>query len=317
MLEDEIKNKLYPNSSYLLAVSAGVDSMVMLSTCIKQAKSINIKLVVAHVNHNIRESAHRDEELVLNFCQKQNIKFLCEKLEACPEGVNFEAWARKKRYDFFSEQRELLKLDYILTAHNSNDVAETLLIKLVSNKEPRNILALDAKRKIIRPLLEISKEQIRAYAVKEKVPYFEDETNLDNSYLRNKIRNELIPFLTERFNPNIVNILNDRANAFTEDIELLNSLVIEYVKPLEVLEFASKEWLRELVKVINSAPEGLRWRMVQECFDLKLGFILGRKYSKALLSFILGGNIGIELPGGWQIKRKSGGLHIYKSDKIS
>ena len=136
----------------------------------------------------------------------------------------------------------------------------------------------------------------------------EHECNKDNKFLRNRVRNELLPYLRDNFDTSIEAILLNRANCAADDISYLDETVELLSKPLSELSFGSKKWLIALKDVLDSSDQALRWRVVERAFKQEVGFNLGRKHSTRLLSMIVNGDLGIELPGGFSYVRKSGGL---------
>ena len=180
---------------FLIAVSGGVDSMVLVHLCIEAALDIEI----AHVNYGLRgENSELDEKLVQTFAAEYQIPLHIYKVsekDNRPEG-SIQEWARDLRYSFFKEKREKAELDYILTAHHLNDQLESFLINLSKASGITGLCGIPAQNgKVIRPLLHFTKEALYHYAAQYQVPFREDHTNQENYYLRNKIRNKIVPEL--------------------------------------------------------------------------------------------------------------------------
>jgi len=307
-VENELKARLPKGSGLLLAVSGGADSCVLLQAAHKLSRLLELKLEVAHVDHQLRASSKRDALFVKKSALALKLPFHLKRLSKAPTAQNLEAWCRGQRYQFFNEILKKRKLGYVVTAHTASDVAETFLMRLVSNKELASIECFDQRRKLIRPLLNVTREKIESYAAKNKVKFMHDETNDDQRYLRNKVRKSLIPYLAKNYDKRIVETIAERAQAIAADQAELYALSEAALERVNTTNFGSKLWLRELKAELSSREEGLRWRIVERMMRNKLGFNLGRAHSKRLLDFVLGKATGIELPGGVVITKKDGGL---------
>ncbi|KMQ62744.1 tRNA(Ile)-lysidine synthetase [Chryseobacterium sp. BLS98] len=194
-LEKLVKNP--ENHSYLLAVSGGADSMVLAS--LFQGSGLTYQ--VAHINYRLRgEDSDLDQKTVQDFCEKNHVQFhLYEVSEKDKKPENsIQLWAREIRYRFFREIREQENLDFLVTAHHLNDQLETFIINLSKASGISGLSGIPAGRNnMIRPLLPFSKEEIYEYAEKNKIDFREDLSNKKSDYLRNKIRNEIVPRLLE------------------------------------------------------------------------------------------------------------------------
>ncbi|MBH2025106.1 MAG: tRNA lysidine(34) synthetase TilS [Flavobacteriales bacterium] len=186
-----------PLSSYLLAVSGGADSMVLLHLF----TGLKLHFEVAHVNYKLRgKDSEDDRETVENFCVENNISFhvyeVSEK-DKQPEN-SIQNWARNLRYTFFRKVQEERKLQYLVTAHHLNDQLETFIINLSKAAGIKGLSGMPANdNHILRPLLQFSKDQIYAFAEEHHINFREDLSNKKNDYLRNFIRNEIAPKLLE------------------------------------------------------------------------------------------------------------------------
>ncbi|MCY0978761.1 tRNA lysidine(34) synthetase TilS [Chryseobacterium wangxinyae] len=185
------------NETYLLAVSGGADSMVLAFIF----KALDYRFQVAHVNYKLRgKDSDSDQKVVEDFCFKNNIKFhLYEVSEKDQRPENsIQLWARELRYDFFKQIQEKENLEFLVTAHHLNDQLETFIINLSKASGIKGLSGIPANdHKILRPLLHFSKEEIYDFARENNIEYREDLSNKKNDYLRNKIRNELVPKLLE------------------------------------------------------------------------------------------------------------------------
>lgn len=174
----------------ILAVSGGVDSVVMLD---KLATSWRGRLVVAHVNHGIRVDSDEDEVFVASLAKKYGLEFTSTRLNLGP-GTSEDA-ARRARFAWLDEVRVRHAASAIATAHHSDDVLETIVINLTRGTGWRGLCSLRETEHRHRPLLALSKAEIVAYAIERSLEWREDSTNESLQYLRNRIRNIVIPRL--------------------------------------------------------------------------------------------------------------------------
>lgn len=240
------KYNLIENGDRLvLGVSGGPDSISMLDILndIKNDKNIDIdfNIVVAHINHMIREEAEQDEEYVKNFCKSSNIEFYSKSIDvikmANNNKIGTEEAGRKARYDFFDEILAQTNSNKICIAHNINDNAETLIMNILRGSGVSGLKGIEAKReKYIRPLIECDREEIEKYCEEKNLNPRIDKTNFENDYTRNKIRNIVIPYIKEEFNPNIINTLNRLSTLVKEQEEYFVEVVKEKFERLLIEE---------------------------------------------------------------------------------
>ena len=186
------------------AVSGGCDSSVLLHVLWRLSTEMGLKILCAHINHNLRGSeSERDEAFVRSLCEKYGIK--CRVLSANvaeyaeKNRLSTEEAGRKLRYEFFEHcANELSENARIATAHSLSDCAETYIFNSARGASLSGICGIPPVRgKIIRPLIEFSREQIEAYANEHGIDYVTDSTNLTDEYTRNKIRHGVIPVMKE------------------------------------------------------------------------------------------------------------------------
>lgn len=192
-------NLLAEGEKVILALSGGIDSMVLADLLLKS----KVEFVAAHCNFHLRgEESDGDEKFVRGFCEKNGIQYFVKHFEtekfAKEQGLSIEMAARDLRYAWFEELRQQLGYNKIAVAHHADDQAETFFINLLRGAGLRGLKGmLPQNGVIIRPLLWASREQIRRYAVENQIVWREDHTNAESVYLRNKIRNQLLPVFDE------------------------------------------------------------------------------------------------------------------------
>jgi tRNA(Ile)-lysidine synthase len=214
------------NDRILLAISGGIDSMVMLDL-FKKAEFI---FEVAHCNFNLREKeSDKDEEFVREYCRKNNIIFHLASFDTQTESkenkLSIEETARNLRYSWFNELLKSNGLNYVATAHHKNDVSETILLNLSRGTGIAGLHGIMPKRNtLIRPMLFTSKLDIENYAQINNVKFVFDHSNNSMEHTRNKIRHELIPAFNS-LNPDFINSSNLLANYVCETESLLNYFI--------------------------------------------------------------------------------------------
>lgn len=185
------------SGNYLLAVSGGADSMVLLYLF----SQTGLHFEVAHVNYKLRgKDSQADRETVENYCLENNINFHFYEVSAKDQQPknSIQNWARNLRYAFFRKIQEERELQFLVTAHHVNDQLETFLINLSKASGINGLSGMPAnENQILRPLLQFSKDDIYAFAAEHGVKFREDLSNKKSDYLRNFIRNEIAPKLLE------------------------------------------------------------------------------------------------------------------------
>jgi tRNA(Ile)-lysidine synthase len=292
---------------YLLAVSGGVDSVSLLHAALSLASIHHWKIEVAHVNHGLRDTAERDECFVRRLAESANVPFHLHRASP-PTNENIEAWGRRIRYRFFREIVRERGLSAAVTAHTADDVAETLLMKLVSNKELTTIAEESLELAVVRPTVSIPKSAMVSYAAENGLSFMEDETNSDPRFLRNRVRAALIPLLARDFDPRIVETLAERARSADEDIATLYGLVEEAARAIASRAHGSQEWLRALRAELTRLPSALQWRLVERMYHPLVGYQLGRRQARKVLEFTQGEAVGVEIAGGIALRKHAGGV---------
>lgn len=213
----------------LCAVSGGMDSMCLLHLLSAWGRERNLTVTAAHFNHQLRGAeSDRDESFVRRWCAEQNIPFVsgCGDVRAyaTAEGRSLEEAARSLRYAFLEEQRRERNCVWILTAHHADDNAETMLLNLLRGTGLRGLAGIPEKRGcIVRPFLQITREELRDYAAAHEIPYVEDTTNALDDAARNVLRHKVLPVLRE-LNPRAVENMSRTAALLKQDEEALTCL---------------------------------------------------------------------------------------------
>ena len=230
------------DKTILLAVSGGVDSMVLMDLFGQSP----FNSIVAHCNFQLRgKESDSDQEFVLNKAQQygldcQTIRF-DTKAEQIKRKKSTQIIARELRYAWFEQLSKELNIDYILTAHHKDDNLETVLINFIRGTGLEGLTGIPPKNgRIIRPLLNFSKQELISYASKSQITWVEDASNLSEDYLRNKIRHRIIPLIKplnsaflKSFTKTIQHLRNSN-DALTEYTDiLLKSIIKQHHQPLK------------------------------------------------------------------------------------
>lgn len=187
------------NKKYIFALSGGQDSMVLLDVLIKNYLAPE-NIIVVHVNHNIRKSSSSESEFIKTECKKRKLKLEIEQIPASTwenKLSNIEERARVLRYKILNKKLEEYSAQYIITAHHFDDHLETIYLNYIRGCGLAGLKGMSIlNQKILRPLLKISKADIKKYQIQNKIPFIEDESNNDKRFLRNKIRIDTLQKLT-------------------------------------------------------------------------------------------------------------------------
>ncbi|KAB3532377.1 tRNA lysidine(34) synthetase TilS [Alkaliphilus pronyensis] len=308
---DKVKNTIEKHQlidlgdKIVVAVSGGPDSVCLLHILHKLINEYNIKLYVAHLNHNFRGiEAQQDAQYVNKLCDELNVMCFIKSINvpkyAKEHGLSLEEAGRVLRYLFFEEISENVGAQKIAVAHNLNDQAETLLMRLIRGTGIQGLTAIHHRRhNIIRPLLDITRRDIEDYCRFHLLQPRLDHTNLQPIYHRNKIRLQLIPAL-EEYNPNIVETLAKTAEILKVDSDYLDLQAEDIYKILIKKEKANRLTLP--IQGINKLHPSLLIRLMRLVAENLVGKreVLEYKHIQILLHLISKDITGksIQLPMG-------------------
>lgn len=237
--------EFFKNLKILIAISGGIDSVVLTHLCHK----LKLDISLAHCNFNLRgKESDADEDFVLQLAEDLDLEVFIESFDtetyAKESKLSIQMAARELRYNWFDELSEQLKFDYILTAHHADDNLETFLINFTRGTGLEGLTGIpEINEKFVRPLLPFSSENIEAFAKENSIKWRDDSSNKSVKYLRNKLRHEVIPVLKE-INPSLldsfkstINNLNDTSDIVSESI---NSVLNEAIDAIDDNHIAYK-----------------------------------------------------------------------------
>ena len=223
MIKDIVLNSikrysmLNKGSAVLLSVSGGPDSIALLHLLRELSETYELRLVLAHLNHCLRGAeADEDAAFVTEQGKQLGLKVITEKTDvkklAEEKRLSIEEAGRKARYRFLEQAALQEKIKIVATGHTKDDLAETIIMRLLRGCGTIGLLGIPPVRKqneltIIRPLIDLKRQDIMNYLDGRKIPYRIDTSNFDAKFLRNRIRNDLLPFLEKDFNPKMREVL--------------------------------------------------------------------------------------------------------------
>lgn len=273
-------NLIKDGDKIVVGVSGGPDSITLLDLLLKLKNQNIIKfdIVVCHINHMIREEAISDEQYVKEYCNKNNIECFVKRAKveeiAKQNKMGTEETGRKIRYDFFYEILEKTKSNKIATAHNANDNAETVLMNIIRGCGTSGLKGIEANNKqIVRPLIECNRKEIEEYCKQNNLNPRIDKTNFENDYTRNKIRNMLIPYIQDNFNPNIIEGINRLSSLSKQENDYLEKETQKAY--ISIVEEITNTSISLDLKKFNSLEKVIKSRVVlytiNELFKTKNG----------------------------------------------
>jgi len=259
-----------PDTRVVAAVSGGSDSTALAHILHELgAEGAGHLVGLAHFNHQLRESAANDERCAAAVAEAIGVPLFVEREDVAArarrERRSIEDAGRTARHVFYDRARQHFSADTVALGHTRDDQAETVLLRLIRGAGPRGLAAMyPRKGHIIRPLLGVRRDELRAWLGERRITFVEDETNADVSIPRNRVRAELLPLLTTRFNPSIVDTLADEADLAREIWEWMTAAEVAHLGSVGS-EGSGSEELN--VEMLRAAPMALRrlivWKAMQ------------------------------------------------------
>jgi tRNA(Ile)-lysidine synthase len=226
---------LEPNDTVVLSLSGGPDSMCLLDLLLPFIKSKNIKIVGAHVNHKVRKESSEEEQFVCEYCKNNGVLFELHSIDKYNH-KNFHDDARIQRYNFLDDVMKKYKAKYLFTAHHGDDLMETILMRIDRGSNLAGYLGFKKELdvhgyKVIRPLISLSKSEIKEYDDFNNIPYRKDKTNDTDSYKRNRYRHHVLPFLKEE-NSKIIS----KYYKFSKELEECDDYINRVIKDKNIID---------------------------------------------------------------------------------
>ncbi len=288
-------NLINKKDKLVLGVSGGADSIAMLYVLYSLKEELDIEIVVCHINHLYRKDlADRDENYVRDICEKLGVESYIYRIDALDYSrkhkMSFEEGSRKIRYECFDKVLKETASNKICIAQNKNDQIETMFMRLFRGSGLEGITSIKYKRdNIIRPILNINREDIEGYLLDNEIAFMTDHTNFETDYTRNKIRLELIPYIEENFNKNIINTLYDTNVLLIEDVKFIagyvegiyNNIVKDHYIMLSDLHLEHAILSRVIRKIIENMDD-LKEVSSKNIFDI-INLIKNHHHGKKII----------------------------------
>lgn len=313
-------NMLSQGERVLVGISGGPDSVALLHVLKQLEKDMGIRVYAAHIHHGIRGTvADQDMEFVERLCQQWDVPLFVEKVDvprvADERGLSLEEAGRIVRYRFFEKVLQDIRGHKVALGHNRDDQAETILHRVLRGTGMQGLQGMKPVRqnRFIRPLIEVSRAEIEEYCRKNGLEFRIDATNQDMTYTRNRIRHELIPYIKQYFNPNIVDTLVRMGTIIRDEEEFLE-------------DYCKKEYDR-LVKAFSQNRlsidlEGLlvqhiaiRRRVLRRALMVVGGTLdeIGAHHIEDVLDMALNSTTGamLTLPNGIRVLKKYDSIEIW------
>ena len=333
------KIKLDKNSIIVVGVSAGPDSMALLYILNDLKNRIGYKIIVAHVNHNIRKESIEEAEFLKQYCEEHDIIFEMMTINEYGDD-NFHNEARNIRYKYYDTLIKKYHANYLMTGHHADDLMETILMRIVRGSTLRGYSGFnDIVKKdnyvIARPLINVTKEELEKFDNDNKIPYRIDKSNFKDKYTRNRYRKYVLPFLKQedknvhekfiKFSKLIIETdsyiskiakdeIDDVYSNRTINIDKFNKLDIVIQKRIIDLIF-SELYLDEIIEIdskhVNLVMDAIRSNKTSLSYNLPNDYVLIKEYNKIVfnksIKEIMPYDIElvdeVDLPNGLKIKK--------------
>ena len=261
----------------LVALSGGSDSVALLRLLRELEASAELTVAgVAHLNHGLRAAAHDDEQFCRALAVETDVRFRSDLVDvrarAARRGTSVEDAGRQARYELFERVATELGADVIATGHTRDDQAETFLLRLLRGAGPRGLAGIHPRSgRVVRPVLDCGRDELRAYLAAIGQPFREDESNRDLSIPRNRVRHELLPLLARDYSPRITDVLAREAEIARQDEERLQHEAIDLVDLIVLRNergtSGEVEAVELDVRALNALPPAVAVRVMRLALD--------------------------------------------------
>lgn len=294
-LPEKVKNFIWehkllePGMRVVVGVSGGADSVALLSVLNEISRSFPLQLHVAHLNHLLRQEAGEDAAFVRRFAGELGLPVTVGYARvsrlAAVKKMGIEDAGRWARYRFLHHVAERVNAQRIAVGHHAGDQVETVLLNILRGAGPKGLSGMSPRRgMVIRPFLEVTREEIEEYCGARLLTWRTDASNLTTDYRRNRLRRELLPYLREKFNPGVDRAVLQLAeimgaeNAFLEELtgRILRRVLLKRGKGEAVLnleDFLSlppavlRRLLRRAIREAGGSLQDLGYRHIIDCLE--------------------------------------------------
>jgi tRNA(Ile)-lysidine synthase len=309
--------KLKDGNIIVVGVSFGPDSMALLHILMELRNKIDIKIVCAHINHNIRKASNKEKKLLEQYCLKNNIIFEAMVIEKYGDD-NFHNEARKIRYEFFNDLVAKYEANYLMTAHHGDDLIETILMRIVRGSTLKGYSGFKrivnmGKYQLVRPLITVTKKDIVMFNKQNKIPYATDLSNRTDHYTRNRYRKVILPFLKKE-DP----LVHEKFRKFSETLSFYSHYIDEEAnKHLSAIWDGSKLDIKKFQKLDYIWQKNVINKLLEQFYQDDLIFI-NDKHTNLILKIIQSekSNTYIYLPNNVKVSKAYTSLTINKETDI-
>jgi tRNA(Ile)-lysidine synthase len=303
-----LRARLHRGSSILVGLSGGADSVALTFALLDLRERLSFRVAAAHLNHRIRgDESDRDEEFVRSMCARLGIELIVERadgLDASISTANLEERARDARREFLLRVADRVQADFVVLGHHRDDQAETVLMRLMRGAGAAGMAAMAERGpgRLIRPMLSLSRAEIREYLDARAIPFVEDSSNASRDIVRNRIRAELLPMLERDYAPG----LGRRLVELADEMRSLDDLVTAIAaRELDAMRVSGGALDVSGFGAVNPAVQAV---MVRLFLGERIGSLrrISRAHVEAIRELILEGgpSDSIDLPGGWRAARE-------------
>lgn len=282
-VEEQLRKELSETDKpIVIAVSGGVDSICLLNMVIEIAQEKNYlleNLIIAHFNHQLRSTSDQEADYIEQYAKKMGLTYFISHWEN--HQSRSENAARTARYEFFADVLKMTRADYLLTAHHKDDNAETMLMRIIRGTSIKGMQGINARSErylktsqgdnvratILRPLIEATKEELYDYANKHSLIFFEDETNSQMTYFRNRVRHQILPQMAEE-NPRVIDSLHQLSKNLTISYQAHLEHYQQY-EPKVVTMIGTNEWVLS-IDDYQELTENKKWVFLTLFFEERL-----------------------------------------------
>jgi tRNA(Ile)-lysidine synthase len=303
-----------PGSSILVGLSGGADSVALICALLELRGHLGLRIVAAHLNHRIRgDESDRDEQFVRAMCARLGVELIVERadgLDASTSTANLEERARDARREFLSRVADRVQADFVALGHHRDDQAETVLMRLMRGAGAAGMAAMAERGpgRVIRPMLSLSRAEIREYLAARAISFVEDSSNASHDILRNRIRAELLPMLEREYAPGFSGRLVELTSEMRSLDELVTSIASRELDAMRVSGGALD------VSGFGAVSRAVQAVVIRLFLAERMGSLrkISRAHVEGVLHLILEGgpSDSIDLPGGWRARREYNFLRL-------
>ncbi len=310
------RNLIRRGSCVLLGVSGGSDSVALLSALAELRTVLGFQLIVGHVNHHWHGQAGQHQKFVQDLCKDLNVDCHVVHLRTAPAKGSKEEWAREQRLNKLVALAKMKKCHCLALAHHRDDLAETVLMRIIRGAGLLGLQGMVHQRElhdflVIRPFLDLSRKSILVYLTDKKIVYKVDPTNRDRTFLRNRIRNELIPLLEQDYNVGIGQALVNLSRNAVIDYDYLSSAVEEQKT---MINSKGKQSFQVKLSDLKELHPALQHLVIRSMVELAKGDLrkISLSHMDEVEDLIFSRPLGsvVDLPGKVVIKKEKNFLRV-------